>query len=816
MTTKVPTLASEATLAEFLKNHAFPATFPNDGDFHRFSRRGGDDLNAFYCGKVYTVSGKQVTSVLIGEWGTPLYHLWQGGAEHLTPDEQAEFDRQKAATEESFRAAKAARQEQAASDCAFAWDQAITRGTTPYLERKKITRLHGARIHPGNVTSLLVPAGDIDGKLWSLQTIHAGGVKVFAKDGRKRGCFHDLTPGVPAESDIYVCEGFATAASVVEALGSGARVIAAFDAGNLAVTGAALRSRYGSARIVFCADDDRFGEPGNNPGLGSARLAATQCGGEVRTPHFLSLDDKPTDFNDLHVREGLDSVRASLSAEPRDPEPEPFVETNPGPGSVLQTLPRRPNAKGVLQRPFQQRVADALIHFYGDTLIKLSADDIFEYTGTHWELCLIREHDRFRREIAILAGADFESGALEGCYKLFIQRIPHVPTRIVDGDEQPINLFEPRRDAANFPNGTLHLMRRPRTREEMASFPGAGTEFLWTEFRPHSKLDYLTNVLPLEYRAETELPANEEFEAMLHSVWPDADHQAKANLYREILGAALIPEHPMMFFFVGLPKSGKSTLIMLVQKLLGGKNTGSVDPSLWGQRFALEPLLGKLANVDTDISTTGRIADAVAKKVIDGRVTVDRKNQTAVAARMPALHLFGANDMPETREGASGAYDRRAIIVRTTTPQAGFGGGGEFSDWIWGRGPEGVLKAALQGLARLLANGGKFTVPGSSADEMGEWKKDSFAAFFEAVEHREIVVGGRTLSLGESASISRSKLFAAFSEFENVSLPGQNRLSDKAFCKRMRHDSRFSERRVATGREWVGVGDLSNEDGSRY
>lgn len=59
-----------------------------------------------------------------------------------------------------------------------------------YLERKGVGAQE-VKIENGNV---VVPARDIHGKLWTLQTIPAkeGGKKLFVKHGQKNACFHLL------------------------------------------------------------------------------------------------------------------------------------------------------------------------------------------------------------------------------------------------------------------------------------------------------------------------------------------------------------------------------------------------------------------------------------------------------------------------------------------------------------------------------------------------------------------------------------------------------------------------------------------------
>jgi putative DNA primase/helicase len=104
---------------------------------------------------------------------------------------------------------------------------------TPYLAAK------GIKLHPGAYTDrdggkTCIPAFDADGRQWSMQYIREDGSKRFARDSRKEGCFHPvggIMDALAAAPVLVIAEGYATAATLAEALGQA--TVAAFDAGNL-------------------------------------------------------------------------------------------------------------------------------------------------------------------------------------------------------------------------------------------------------------------------------------------------------------------------------------------------------------------------------------------------------------------------------------------------------------------------------------------------------------------------------------------------------------------------------------------------------
>jgi phage/plasmid primase-like uncharacterized protein len=206
--------------------------------------------------------------------------------------------------------------EHAAARADEIWSNSAPCTEYAYLTQKQV-KSYGARLYHGR---LVVPLRDSKGAIHSLEFIDETGAKMFLAGGRKAGCWCML--GEPGEV-VCVAEGYATAASVHEAIGHAVAV--AFDCGNLAPVARALREAYPTAKIVLCADDDLATK--GNPGLTAAQKAAKEVGGLVVSPEFSGKrPDCASDFNDLHVSEGLGAVMdcinqvLSMDAGPIDAE----------------------------------------------------------------------------------------------------------------------------------------------------------------------------------------------------------------------------------------------------------------------------------------------------------------------------------------------------------------------------------------------------------------------------------------------------------------------------------------------------------------
>ena len=174
-----------------------------------------------------------------------------------------------------------------------------------YLAQKHVLA-HGLKEHKG---SIVIPAYDISNKLWTLQFIDTEGKKRFLSGGKKKGCFFTIGSLTGAEQ-VFICEGYATGATVYETINE--PVVVAFDSGNLKPVAQALREKYSNIKIIICADNDCYHETGINPGLEKAKEAALDTKAIVIYPAFKDSSTHPTDFNDLLILEGRETVKEQL------------------------------------------------------------------------------------------------------------------------------------------------------------------------------------------------------------------------------------------------------------------------------------------------------------------------------------------------------------------------------------------------------------------------------------------------------------------------------------------------------------------------
>lgn len=180
---------------------------------------------------------------------------------------------------------------------------------SPYFARKQIQGTEFTFMY-GKTTC--IPLYDITGKLTTVEFVRLDGSKRFAKGGIKQGSFHVIHGNERLKSDhsiIFICEGYATASSVQQAIPEHT-VIAAMDSGNLIRVSKSIRTIYPNCEIVICADNDRF--TSLNVGLVEAQKVAKELNNiKILLPIFKDKE-VGTDFNDLMLISSIESIRESI------------------------------------------------------------------------------------------------------------------------------------------------------------------------------------------------------------------------------------------------------------------------------------------------------------------------------------------------------------------------------------------------------------------------------------------------------------------------------------------------------------------------
>lgn len=364
--------------------------------------------------------------------------------------------------------------------------------------------------------------------------------------------------------------------------------------------------------------------------------------------------------------------------------------------------------------------------------------ELFFYQNAKWNHCKDSQISRLKQRIDIAYDKRAATNKIDQTLRRFITWVPEPP--------EGIDMFMPNPYRANFKNGTLHLIPK-----EDGSYD--------LEFKDHNKADYLTNRIELDFDPDFETNKNEEFESMLSRVFEgDTDKAEKLQTLAQMFGACILPAFPHIFFLQGMPKSGKSTICIILSKILCEQNISRVQPTEF-DKFNMQTMIGKLVNMVMDIKTRAAINDDIVKQIEDREpIRIQIKNKDDIYAPLPAVHIFGANELPKTLE-SSGAHSRRISIIKFNNLVKGKYRR-DFAEYVFNKNPQGVLNFAIKGLHDLVKNHrGIFLNPSSGKSMLDEWQteNDLYMSFLEDVKANEATIG-----LSETSAMKATEVFENF------------------------------------------------------
>jgi phage/plasmid primase-like uncharacterized protein len=162
-----------------------------------------------------------------------------------------------------------------------------------------------------NKAALIIPAITIDGKVTGLQYIYKEEDGTFKKLWYKESYYSEsffvLNNGIINPQDtVIICEGYATAATIFEALEAdiytNIKVIVTFGSTNIENCVRVIYGKFPEARIIVAADN----EPSS---LNAARRCEELYNSSTCVPEITKEEHGGDDFNDLAALKGLKEIK---------------------------------------------------------------------------------------------------------------------------------------------------------------------------------------------------------------------------------------------------------------------------------------------------------------------------------------------------------------------------------------------------------------------------------------------------------------------------------------------------------------------------
>lgn len=250
--------------------------YERDAKIHRFGKK----KNSWYALYWFQLdSGERVLTGRFGDWKIGVDEKVDLDMPELSPEERKRFAQEQREAAKAAAQAKADKQREAAQRATQIWEQLPDQGKSPYLDKKRV-KAFGLRFSRG---SIVVPLRTVTDELVGLQFIASDGSKTFLTGTAKKAAFH-LLGNLNPSGRLMVAEGYATAASLYQALKQKVPAVVAFDAGNLEPVVKSLRKQYPNLHMVICADNDT--KTAGNPGVTKAMAAAKAVDAKVVIPQL--------------------------------------------------------------------------------------------------------------------------------------------------------------------------------------------------------------------------------------------------------------------------------------------------------------------------------------------------------------------------------------------------------------------------------------------------------------------------------------------------------------------------------------------------
>ncbi|EOU2001375.1 TPA: DNA primase [Clostridium perfringens] len=309
-------------------------------------------------------------------------------------------------------------------------------------------------------------------------------------------------------------------------------------------------------------------------------------------------------------------------------------------------------------------------------------------------------------------------------------------------------------------------------------------------FKEHTP-SYLSTVqLNVEYNPQVDCP---QFKKFLNEV---LDCKL-IPLVQEIVGYLLTTNTASQkaFVFWGPARTGKSTLLWVVEYLLlGKKNVSNIPWQEIGDKFKTAELLGKLANVFSDLPSKS-IDDTGIFKVVTGEdyLMAEKKNKNPFKFKPFARLVFSCNELPRNYVDRTEGFYRRLIIVPFSR-QIEKSKIDKALKYKFQREKEGILNWALEGLKRLYENNFEFSENELTDGVKKEYKRENNNVISFVEECCEI---------DGLFSCSRIEIYEAYKEF--CVEAGLKALSQIKFNKELEGNFNITRSRSGKLRLWNGV-----------
>lgn len=267
-----------------------------------------------------------------------------------------------------------------------------------------------------------------------------------------------------------------------------------------------------------------------------------------------------------------------------------------------------------------------------DTLMRYHNGQFWSWEGSHWE-----PYDKQKIRILIAQNyGDLPYARKAGDHKGILDIITQIA---------PQGIREMEIQGVNFANGV---------------FTEDG------KLIEHKPAYGFTYTLPYRYLPD-ESHRCEQFLQFLESCWgKDKDYEDKKLALQEAICATVFgwaARYQRVFCLYGVPRSGKSQLLEIIEGLVPETSVASVSFDKWADGPSLVALDGKLVNIVGELSVNANIRSDIFNKVVVGEpISLRQLYGETYLTRLRAAHWIGSNHPPKSNDHSAG-FNRRWLYL---------------------------------------------------------------------------------------------------------------------------------------------------------
>lgn len=196
--------------------------------------------------------------------------------------------------------------------------------------------------------------------------------------------------------------------------------------------------------------------------------------------------------------------------------------------------------------------------------------------------------------------------------------------------------------------------------EDILNFKEGLLDMSTVEMRSHSSKVFSTTRLPYSYDKDAKCDI---WRRTLKEIFED--NEEKIGILQEFFGYCLTRDirKEKALLLLGESRTGKSTILHILRNIVGNQNCSSVPLKFLSHPQYTPLLIGKLVNIDSDVSAKAQDFEAEFKIITSGEpVSVNQKFVATFDFHPYCKLVMAANEFPRINDHSSAFYKRLILI----------------------------------------------------------------------------------------------------------------------------------------------------------